>query len=224
MTEALVALFARAADTPRLKAVLLEGEGANFSFGASVEQHLPGSFERMLPGFHAIFDRMLACAVVTLAAVRGQCLGGGLELAAFCHRVFAAPDARLGQPEIALGVVAPVASVILAERIGRGRAEELCLTGRSYTAREALAAGLVDQVDDDPTAAALEWACRYLLPRSSSSLRFAVRAVRTGFAGRFRQDLAEVERLYAEGLMETTDAAEGLRAFLEKRPPQWSDR
>ena len=70
--------------------------------------------------------------------VRGQCLGGGLELAAFCHRVFAAPDARFGQPEIALGVFAPFASFLLRERMGRGGAEDLLLTGRPITAPDAL--------------------------------------------------------------------------------------
>jgi cyclohexa-1,5-dienecarbonyl-CoA hydratase len=224
MTDQLSSVFSRAAEERRLKAVVIEGQGPNFSFGASVEEHLPGSYERMIPGFHGLFHRMLDSAVTTLAVVRGRCLGGGLELAAFCHRVFAAPDARFGQPEIVLGVVAPVASVILTGRVGRGRAEELCLSGRSYDAHEALTAGLIDQVDDDPSAAALGWAREYLLPRSSTSLRFAVRAARMGFAERFRDEIARIERLYLEELMSTADAKEGLRAFVEKRPAQWSNR
>ena len=150
-------------------------------------------------------------------------LGGGLELASFCNRLFAAPDARLGQPEIRLGVFAPVASVSLVERVGRGPAEDLCLSGRSLTAAEALAIGLVDEVVDAPGEAALDWAREHLLPKSASSLRLAVRAARTGYAARFRHELAEVERLYLEELMSTTDAGEGLRAFLEKRKPSWSD-
>ena len=161
---------------------------------------------------------------MTLAAVRGQCLGGGLELAGFCNRLFASPDAKLGQPEIALGVLAPVASVVLAERVGRSRAEDLCLSGRSLTAAEAERIGLVDEIAEDPTEAALGYAREYLLPRSASSLRIAVRALRSGFAERFRAQLAEVERLYLQELMSTTDALEGLQAFLEKRAPSWSNR
>lgn len=222
-TETLAAIFDQARRDRGLKAVILEGEGPHFSFGASVEEHLPGKFESMLGGFHAVFGRMLDASVVTLAAVRGQCLGGGLELAAFCNRVFAAPDARLGQPEIVLGVFAPVASVALAERVGRGRAEDLCLSGRIVSAEVAVSMGLVDEVADDPAEAAMAYARQYLLPRSASSLRLAARAVRLGFAGRFRDELRNVEKLYSDHLMETADANEGLRAFLDKRQPEWSD-
>jgi cyclohexa-1,5-dienecarbonyl-CoA hydratase len=175
----------------------------------------------MLSGFHRLFYRLLESRVVTLAAVRGQCLGGGLELAVFCNRLFASPDARLGQPEIVLGVIAPVASVMLAERIGRSRAEDLCLSGRSVTAEDGLAMGLVDELDADPGAAALAYARKYLLPRSASSLRMAVQALRTGFDQRFRKELASVEHLFLEDLMSTADAGEGLLAFLEKREPEW---
>lgn len=221
--EELRAIFARARDARQLKAVLIEGEGPHFSFGASVEEHLPDRCEAMLRGFHGLFHDMLDASVVTLAAVRGQCLGGGLELAAFCSRLFAAPDARLGQPEIVLGVFAPVASVALAERVGLSRAEDLCLSGRSLTAEQALAIGLVDELADDPAEAALDYAREHLLPKSASSLRMALRAVRGGFAERFRSELAETERLYLEELMKTADAKEGLAAFLEKRSASWSD-
>ena len=221
--ELLASLFERAAGERHLKAVLIDADGPHFSFGASVEEHLPGKFETLIPKFHALLGRMLDTSVVTLAAVRGQCLGGGLELASFCHRVFAAPGAQLGQPEIVLGVFAPVASVLLAERIGRGRAEDLCLSGRSLGAAEALRIGLVDELAEDPTAAARAYAREHLLPRSASSLRLAARALREGFARRFRAELMRVESLYVNELMATRDAEEGLRAFLDKRAPDWSD-
>jgi len=217
----LTEVFERAEQTAGLKAVILEGEGPHFSFGASVQEHLPGQFEAMLGGFHGLFRQMLDTAVFTLAAVRGQCLGGGLELVFFCNRVIAAPDAKLGQPEIMLGVFAPVASVALADRVGRGAAEDLCLSGRSVSAEEALRIGLADQIADDPAEAALAYARKYLLSKSASSLRIAQRAVRRDFGERFRREIAEVERLYTEDLMATADANEGLNAFLAKREPQW---
>jgi len=219
----LTSIFARAAGEKSLKAIVIEGEGPHFSFGASVEEHLPGKFEPMLRGFHGLFEQMLATSVTTLAAVRGQCLGGGLELASFCNRVFASADARLGQPEIVLGVIAPVASVTLAERVGRGAAEDLCLSGRSLTAEQAQRIGLVDEIAADPAEAALAYAREHLLRHSASSLRLAVRAVRAGYAERFRKELAEVEQLYVKTLMSTKDAVEGLQAFLDKRAPTWSD-
>ena len=221
--EILAAIFDRATQARALKAIIIEGEGPHFSFGASVQEHLPGSFEAMLRGFHGLFLRMLDASVFTLAAVRGQCLGGGLELAFFCNRVIASPDAKLGQPEIVLGVIAPVASVALADRVGRGAAEDLCISGRSVSSEEALRIGLVDEVADDPGEATLAYARKHLLPKSASSLRLAQRAVRHGFGERFRREIAEIERQYAEDLMATADANEGLNAFLAKREPQWKN-
>ncbi|MEZ5064890.1 MAG: enoyl-CoA hydratase-related protein [bacterium] len=215
--------FEEARGEAGLKALLIEGEGEHFSFGASVPEHLPGKFEEMIPAFHRMFRALWDTSVVTVAAVRGQCLGGGLELAAFCHRVVASPIAKLGQPEIVLGVLAPVASVILPERMGRPAAEELLLTGRILPAAEALERHLVDEIAEDPAEAALAWIRKHLLPRSASSLRHAVAAARVGWRARFLEALDEAEHVYVHDLMSTADAAEGLRAFLEKREPVWRD-
>jgi cyclohexa-1,5-dienecarbonyl-CoA hydratase len=228
MVTALDATFAELArpapGQPALRAVLLDAEGPHFSFGASVPEHLPGQFEGMLRGFHALVLRVLETTVPVLVAVRGQCLGGGLELATAGGPIFAGKDAKLGQPEIVLGVFAPFASCILPERIGPAAAEELLLSGRSVDAEEALRLGLVNAVADDPEAAALAWFDAHLAARSASSLAHAVRAVRAGLVERVRTKLAALEQQYAAGLMTTRDAVEGLTAFIEKRPARWEDR
>ena len=228
MIAALDEAFAMAAHPragePALRGVLLDAEGPHFSFGASVEEHLPAKAPAMLRGFHALLLRMLGCHVPVLVAIRGQCLGGGLELAAAGGILFAAPDARLGQPEIVLGVCAPAASCLLPERIGPGAAEDLLLSGRSVDADEALRLGLVNAIAEDPEAAALAWFDAHLAPKSGSSLRFAVQAARLGLVERVRTKLAAAEELYVHGLMPTRDANEGLAAFLEKRPARWEDR
>ena len=193
------------------------------AIGASVPEHLPEHVGKMLRAFHDLFRVMLDASVFTLAAVRGQCLGGGLELASFCHRVWAAPDARLGQPEILLGVFAPVASVILKERVGRANAEDLLVTGRILSVEDALRLRLVDAVSEQPGEAALAYAREHLLPRSASSLRFAVRAARLDVGRALQTELKAVERLYLEDLMSTHDAVEGIRAFVEKRSPKWEN-
>ena len=208
----------------KMRAVLLEAEGPHFSFGASVEEHLPGSCAAMLRELHALILQLVESPVPILVAVRGQCLGGGLEVAAAGHLVFAAPGATLGQPEIRLSVFAPAASCLLPERIGQSRAEDLLFSGRSIGAEEAHRIGLVNALADDPGAAALAYFEEHLAKRSASSLRFAVRAARFDFVERVRWKLAEVERLYLEELMATHDAVEGLTAFLEKRPAVWEDR
>jgi cyclohexa-1,5-dienecarbonyl-CoA hydratase len=219
---ALAGIFREAAEARTLKAICLEGDGAHFSFGASVQEHLPDQVEDMLAAFHELMDALFDSQVIVLAAVRGQCLGGAMELVTLCHRVFAGRDATFAQPEIALGVFAPLASIALPERIGRAHAEDLCLTGRSVSAVEAREMGLVDEaIDGDPWPAALEWARKHLGPKSAASLRFAVRAIRAGFVDRIRRDLPRAERLYLTEMMRTHDAVEGLHAFLEKRRPDW---
>ena len=228
LVAALDGAFAAAArpapETPALRGVLLDAEGPHFSFGASVEEHLPGKVAGMLRGFHALLLRMLELPVPVLVAVKGQCLGGGLELASAGGLVFAGRDAKLGQPEIVLGVFAPAASCLLPERIGPAAAEDLLLSGRSVDAAEALRLGLVSAVADDPEAAALAWFDEHLAKRSAAALGYAVRAARAGLVERVRTKLAALEDLYLSGLMSTRDATEGLTAFLEKRPARWEDR
>jgi cyclohexa-1,5-dienecarbonyl-CoA hydratase len=228
MIAALDAAFAEAArpapDAPALRGVLLDAAGPHFSFGASVEEHLPARCAEMLKALHALVLRMLELPVPILVAIRGQCLGGGLEVASAAHVLFAAPEARLGQPEIVLGVFAPAASCLLPERIGRGAAEDLLLSGRSIDGREALRLGLVQVVAEDPEAAALAWFDAHLSSRSAAALRFAAAAARHGLVERVRAKLAALEDLYLGGLMATRDAVEGLTAFIEKRPARWEDR
>jgi cyclohexa-1,5-dienecarbonyl-CoA hydratase len=224
MVAALDRAFAESSDKPELKGILLDHEGPHFSFGASVEEHLPGQCAEMLKGLHGLIGRMMDCPVPILVQIRGQCLGGGLEVACAGNLIFAAPDAVLGQPEIKLAVFAPAASCLLPERIGHARAEDLLFSGRSITGVQAAAMGLVSAVADNPEEAALAYFNEHLAPLSGSSLRFAVRAVRKGFAARVQERLTEVEELYLSGLMGTRDAVEGLQSFMEKRPAKWENR
>ncbi len=210
-------------DNGDLRAVLIDAEGPHFSFGASVEEHLPAQCAEMLAALHGLIGRMVASPVPLLVAVTGQCLGGGLELAAAGHLIFAGRDAMFGQPEIRIGVFAPAASVLLPERIGRMRAEALLLSGGSIDADTAERYGLAIGVSDDPAAAALEFFDRDLAGKSASSLRFAVRAAREAFAAEVRTRLQAVEALYLDELMQTRDAVEGLDAFLAKRPARWEN-
>jgi len=206
-----------------LRAVMLSSEGPHFSFGASVEEHLPDSCAQMLKSLHALVLQLVESPVPVLVSVRGQCLGGGLEVAAAGHLIFAAPGAMLGQPEIKLAVFAPAASCLLPERIGQARAEDLLFSGRSITAEEALRIGLVNVVAEDPDQAALDYFDQHLAPVSASTLRFAVRAVRSDAMQRIRTKIDFVEKMYLEELMATHDAVEGLTAFVAKRAAVWQD-
>ena len=108
-----------------LRGVLLDADGPHFSFGASVEEHLADRCAAMLASLHALVLAMLEFPVPVLVAVRGQCLGGGLEVALAGGPIFASPDAQLGQPEMKLGVVAPAASCLLPDRVSPAAAEAL---------------------------------------------------------------------------------------------------
>jgi cyclohexa-1,5-dienecarbonyl-CoA hydratase len=207
-----------------LKAVLLDSEGPNFSFGASIAEHLPQHCAAMLAGFHRLIRRVVEFPLPVLVAIRGQCLGGGLELASAGHLLFAAPDAQLGQPEIQLGVIAPAASALLPEKIARTHAEDLLFSGRNIDGNEAARMGLVNESTAAPETAALAWFEKQLAPKSASSLRFAVRAARSDMARRVSAKLDEVERLYVSELLPTRDATEGLEAFIAKRAARWENR
>ncbi|HEY7610469.1 MAG TPA: cyclohexa-1,5-dienecarbonyl-CoA hydratase [Alphaproteobacteria bacterium] len=224
MIGALAAALGQHRARSDVAAVLVDAEGPHFSFGASVEEHLPAKCASMLAGFHALLQAMLDFPAPILVAVRGQCLGGGLELASAGALIFAAPDAKFGQPEINLGVIAPAASCLLPARIGPGAAGDLLLSGRSIDAAEAARLGLAAEVAGDPEAAGLAWFDRYLAAKSAAAVRFANTAARGELADLFRRRIAVLERLYLDGVMATRDALEGLNAFLEKRAANWEHR
>lgn len=221
MIAAMAAAFGAHREPGAIRAALVDHEGPHFSFGASVEEHLPAQCAAMLAGLHALIVAMLEWPRPILFAARGQCLGGGLELALAGTRLVVAPDAQLGQPEMKLGVFAPAASALLPFRVAQPVAEDLLFSGRSVGAAEALALGIAQAVADDPAAAALEYFDAHLAGKSASSIGFAVRAARAGMLEEAKRRIAVVEKLYLEGLMATHDAVEGLDAFLAKRPAVW---
>ena len=224
MIAALAAAFRAHRANRGLLAALIDHEGPHFSFGASVEEHLPERCAEMLASLHALLGEMLGWPKPILVAINGQCLGGGLELAMAGSLLFVSPTANLGQPEIKLGVFAPAASVLLPMRIGRARAEDLLYSGRSIDGATALAWGLAAGLAEDPVAAALAYFDEHLAARSAASLACAVHAARQPLADLVRARIADVESLYLETVMTTRDANEGLQAFIEKRQPRWEHR
>ena len=178
----------------------------------------------MLASLHALILAMLEFPAPILVAVRGQCLGGGLEVALAGSMIIASDDAQFGQPEMKLGVFAPAASVLLPFRMTQPAAEDLLFSGRSVGAAEALAQGLVQRVAPDPQAAALAYFDDHLAAKSAAALALALAAARVAMRTQVRERLAAVEQLYLDRLMSTHDANEGLAAFLAKRNPAWEHR
>ncbi|CAN5121881.1 enoyl-CoA hydratase [soil metagenome] len=213
-------------EKPGLKFILFEGEGKHFSFGASVEEHQKEFAGTMLREFHKLFYTIRELGIPCGAKISGQCLGGGFELALICNFIFADKTAKMGQPEISLGVFPPPASILLPLKIGYARAEELLITGRSISAEEANSFGLVNVLYDDKVAldaGVITWIEKYILPKSASSLRFGVKAARVKFNHIIGNFLPVLEEMYVKKLMETHDANEGINSFLEKRAPVWNN-
>jgi cyclohexa-1,5-dienecarbonyl-CoA hydratase len=209
-----------------LKAIVLGAEGPHFSYGASVEEHLPDQIAGTLAKLHRLLRRMVELPAPTIAAVRGQCLGGGFELLLACDLILAEETAQLGSPEIKLAVFPPAATALLPVRIGAGPAAALVLTGASWSGAAAAAAGLVTRTApaSELEAALSDWLKKDFLPRSPAALRHAVQAARRPLQRALAEDLPELERRYLEELMTEPDAVEGIRAFLEKRPPRWGGK
>lgn len=226
MMEELLETLKSFGNNNNIKLITFEGEGKHFSFGASVEEHTKELAATMLQSFHQLFYVIRDLAIPTLSKISGQCLGGGLELALASNFLFADKSARVGQPEIILGVFPPPASIILPLKIGNARAEELLITGKTITAEEGKVLGLINDVFEDKTAmetALDEWITKNIVPKSASSLRYAVKAARTTFNYILGNKLPMLEYMYVNQLMATADANEGINSFLEKRKPEWKN-
>ena len=202
--------------------VFRSGIPGTFSAGVDVRDHGKDRVSDMLEAFHAVFRLLDGMPQATVASVDGQCLGGGCELAAFCDILLATPRSVFAQPEIDVGCFPPVAAALLPRIVGRA-ALEMVLTGRPLTAPEAERIGLVTRVVDD-LAAETEACVARLAGKSGAVLALARKAVRQGGRGSFGKALGRMEQIYRKELLATADVEEGVTAFLEKRPPRWSDR
>lgn len=211
------------ADLPAVALVTIEGAGNHFSYGASVTEHRPGLISELLPEFHTLIAELMDAPAPTAAIVRGQCLGGGFEIALACDLVFAAADARLGVPEIALGVFPPAASALLPLRVGASRAASAILCGNPRPAEYWVQAGLLELIAPPEQLETVvdRWIETHLADRSAAALRYAALASRFTIRKQVELVLPHLERLYLETLMATHDAGEGIDAFLEKRQPVW---
>jgi cyclohexa-1,5-dienecarbonyl-CoA hydratase len=216
----------KVAENPHLKLLTLEGEGPDFSFGASIPEHAPDRIGHVLPAMHGLILDLLEVPVPTAAIVRGRCLGGGFEIALACDFIFSSHDAIFGLPEVSLGVFPPAGAALLPWRIGGARATRAILTGEARSAREWHAAGLIELVTplDELEGAVDAWFQQHAVGKSAAALRHAAGAARRGLIEYVLTNLPALERSYLIDLMQTADAAEGIAAFIEKRSPQWSDR
>ncbi len=206
--------------------VVISGAGDRaFSAGVDVADHAPDRIEAMLSKFHRLIRRIFESDRITIAAVHGHTLGGGAELAMVCDFVIAADDTRIGQPEISLACFPPVAAAYLPRAIGFHRATQLVLLGEPISAHEAEHIGIVSRVvPGSEVNAVIDDYIDRLLTKSSAAVALTKKALREGLEHRFETALRHSESIYVNELSRTEDMREGIRAFLEKRPPNWKNR
>jgi cyclohexa-1,5-dienecarbonyl-CoA hydratase len=203
--------------------VVLKGAGDRaFSAGVDIRDHTIEKVPQMLDVVHGIIRKLIALPQVSIAAVHGVCLGGGLEIASSCDFVVASEGSSFATPEILVGCYPPVALARFAGLVGYHRAAEMILTGRRFSAREAQAMGLINRVfADDQFQTGLISLFEELLGKSGAVLRLTVKALRDLSLRDFDQALRYTEGIYCNQLLKTADVAEGVAAFLEKRSPSW---
>ncbi len=216
----------RVAQNDGVAVLVIRGAGGRaFSAGVAVEDHTPDRIASMIDEFHGCLRRLESLDAVTIAAVRGHCLGGGMELAAACDLVVASDDSRFGQPEIKLGCFPPYAAARYPRQLGAGRAADLLLTGRTIDATEATRMGFVARraapASFNDTVATL---VNELTRHSTPVLHQTKKALRAGRDLPPAAALAEAERIYLEELAKLEDMREGVDAFVGKRDPSWRHR
>lgn len=205
--------------------ILLCGLEKAFSAGVDIPSHREETIDEMLRRFHHVVAAIVSSQKLTIAEVRGACLGGGAELAMVCDFVYTARDASWGFPEIKLGCYPPVATVALASLVGRKRSTELILTGRQISGDEALAIGLATgAAHSDELHSLVEDAIARVRELSPAAIKIAKKACYAWNAMEFEDALSRAEEIYRKELMKTEDAHEGIRAWMEKRPPKWSGK
>jgi cyclohexa-1,5-dienecarbonyl-CoA hydratase len=222
MMEELAEAFSGIEARSGISIITLTSAGKAFSAGVDVAAHTPDKVEEMLAKFHAVVRSIVASKKVTIAVVRGHCLGGGAEIGLVCDLAYTATSAKWGFPEITLGCYPPVACTALAALVGQKRAAELILTGRTMTGTEAAEMGLATRaLPDDELDSALNQTVQQFLKLSPAALALTKKAIYAWDAMHFDKGLARAEKIYLEELMQRADAHEGIRAFIEKREPKW---
>jgi cyclohexa-1,5-dienecarbonyl-CoA hydratase len=213
-------------EEPAVDIVVLKGGGERaFSAGVDIRDHTKEKVPEMLEVVHGVIRKLLALPQVTIAAIRGVCLGGGCELASSCDLLIATEDSSFATPEIQVGCYPPVALARFSSLLGYHRAAEMVLTGRRFSAQEALGIGFVNRVvASEKLQQGLDSLLAELLGKSGTVLRITVKGLRELSLLGFSDALKRSEEIYCEQLLQTEDVEEGVQAFLQKRNASWKHR
>jgi enoyl-CoA hydratase/carnithine racemase len=211
---------------PKVRAVVLTGEGQYFSAGADLKEmatlDLSGAPEVARRGL-AIYGRLAALRAPVIAAINGLALGGGLELALACDLRLAGESAKLGAPEVTIGLLPAYGGTQRLPRlVGVAKAKELIFTGGMISAAEALKIGLVNKtVPAGQELRAARDLAHTIAQRAPRAVQAAKRAIVEGLEMPLGQGLENETRLFETEVMPSEDLGEGIAAFVERRPPKF---
>jgi cyclohexa-1,5-dienecarbonyl-CoA hydratase len=208
-----------------LKCLVLEAAGKSWCAGLDVGDHKPENAPEMIAVFNKSLKLIGNFEIPTIAAVRGACLGGGMEYAVACDVVIASKRAKFGQPEIKLGFLPPYAAIRLPLLIGPARTIEVCTSGKIYSAEEAQRLGFVSQVaEDDTFESAVNGFVSEIQANSPLIIRLNKQAVKQHLGMAFDDAMDSVSDLFLNKLLKTEDTLEGIDSFYGKRRPVWKNR
>ncbi|MBW1638470.1 enoyl-CoA hydratase/isomerase family protein [Microbacterium resistens] len=225
LVSAIGAEVSRVRQTPSVRVVILTGTGRGFVAGADIEEYSNASAEEFAEyqrRSRAVFDDLSRLPQATIAAVNGYAFGGGFEIALCCDFIFAADSAKFGLPEIKLGLIPGGGGPQrLVREVGARWTKELVMSGRTVTADELYARGIATRVvaRDELQTAAVEFASE-LAAQPRQALREAKQVIDSGRSQDLETALS-ADQLALARLFSTSDGAEGIRAFVEKRPPEF---
>ncbi len=209
---------------PELKLLQLRAEGKLFSAGVDVADHTPDRADEMIRLFDRVCRNLFEFPVPTMAVVHGHALGGGCELVLCCDMVWMAEGARIGQPEIKLATIAPIAALWLPAMVGPRWTAQMLFSGEPIDAQTAEKIGLVNSSGPvDEIEKAVGDVTEQLAALSATATRINKKGYLIGMRD-WQAGIEEMEKLYLEKLMALEDTQEGLNAFMEKREPVWQNK
>ena len=217
------------ASDPAVKVIIITGKGRFFVAGADINQlekvRDAATGETLAARGQRILSKVEQLTKPVICAINGMALGGGLELAMACHMRIAADVAKVGQPEINLGIIPGFGGTQrLARIVGPSKATEMVLTGEMISAQDALKLGLLNAVvAPDALEESTHTLAGKIASKSMPAIRAAMRAIGGGLDVSLADGLALEAKIFGE-VCETADKAEGMRAFLEKRQANFQDK
>lgn len=212
-----------------IKAVILHGEGRFFSAGADIKEFTSlqeaDDYEALAKIGQDVFGRMEHFHIPIIAAIHGAALGGGLELALGCHMRIVAKDAKIGLPEMSLGIIPGFAGTQrLPLYVGTAKAYEMILTAEFITGEEACSFGLANHaVDEGEVFAKAQEIAEKIVAKSDPAIHRVMKLIPFAKTSTFSEGVAKEAKYFGE-IFGTADASEGIQAFLEKREANFEDK